>query len=157
MQSPASCQNPDLDSELIGLCIQVLEKLDYLWISLTVSNQITYLSKTNIYQFRMDMSSRESCIMSESSSGFWIDQTLDPFWKSWIFSESAWPFWTKLHIQVKLMDIYQFRMDISRAQACIMSESWSQLRIDPTVHPSLGDVGLSRNRLDYFEPNCIFK
>ena len=49
MESPISCQNPVLDSELIRLCIRVLEKLDYLGIGLILSNQIEYSSKTNGY------------------------------------------------------------------------------------------------------------
>ena len=49
MESHMLCQNPDLDSELIRLCIRVLEKLDYLGIGLILSNQIEYSSKTNGY------------------------------------------------------------------------------------------------------------
>ena len=49
MESPISCQNPDLDSELLRFCIRVLEKSDYLGIGLIVSNQIAYSSKTNGY------------------------------------------------------------------------------------------------------------
>ena len=45
MESHVSCQHPDLDSELIQLCIRVLEKSDYLGIGLTVSNQIAYSTK----------------------------------------------------------------------------------------------------------------
>ena len=40
-------QNPDLDSELIRLCIRVLEKSDYPRIGLIVSNRIAYSSRTN--------------------------------------------------------------------------------------------------------------
>ena len=49
MECPISCQNPDVDSELIRLCIRVLEKSDYLGISLILSNEIAYSSKTNGY------------------------------------------------------------------------------------------------------------
>jgi len=34
MDNHVSCQNPDLDSESIRLCIRVLEKSDYLGIGL---------------------------------------------------------------------------------------------------------------------------
>ena len=44
MESPISCQNPDLDSELIRLCIQVLRKLDYLGIGLIISKKLAYSS-----------------------------------------------------------------------------------------------------------------
>ena len=50
MESPVSCQNPDLDSELIRLCIRVLEKSDDLGSGFIVLNQIVYLSKTNGYK-----------------------------------------------------------------------------------------------------------
>ena len=57
MKSPVvSCQNPDLDSELIRLCIRVLEKSDYLGSCLIVSNQIAY-SSTKL----MDISDGDSC------------------------------------------------------------------------------------------------
>ena len=42
MECHVSCQSPHLDSELIQLCIRVLQKSDYLGIGLTVSNQIVY-------------------------------------------------------------------------------------------------------------------
>ena len=53
MESHMPCQNPDLDSELIRLCIRVLEKLDYLGIGSILSNQIEYSSKTNGYLFHI--------------------------------------------------------------------------------------------------------
>ena len=63
MESPVSCQNSHLDSELNRVCIRVLEKLDYLGIRLIISKKIAYSSKTN--EFTMDRSG-ESCIMLES-------------------------------------------------------------------------------------------
>ena len=50
MESLISCQNPDLDSELMRLCIRVLEKSDYLGSGLIVLNQIVYSSKANGYK-----------------------------------------------------------------------------------------------------------
>ena len=41
MGNHVSCQNPDLDSELIQLCIRVLEKSDYLGIGLLVFTHFT--------------------------------------------------------------------------------------------------------------------
>ena len=55
MDNHVSCQNPDLDSELIRLCIRVLEKSDYLGIGLTVLNQLAYSIKI------MDIRDGESC------------------------------------------------------------------------------------------------
>ena len=92
-----------------------------------------------------------------SCYGSFSDDSRSQFWVHWIISESTWPFLTKLHIQVKLMHIYQFRMDISSGESYVMLESWSGLGIDQTPHPSFGKVGLSRKWLDRFEPNCIFK
>ena len=51
------------------------------------------------------------------SYGSFSDDSRLQFWVHWIISESTWPFWTKLHIQGKLMDIYQFRMDISSEES----------------------------------------
>ena len=55
MDNHVSCQNPDLDSESIQLCIQVLEKSDYLGIGLTVLNQLAYSIKIT------DIHDGESC------------------------------------------------------------------------------------------------
>ena len=55
MDNHVQFQNPDLDSELIRLCIRVLEKSDYLGIGLTVLNQIAYSIKV------MDIRDGESC------------------------------------------------------------------------------------------------
>ena len=79
MESPVSCQNPDLDSELIRLCIRVLEKLDYLGIGLIISKKMhIQIKQMDIYQFRMDIRSGESYIMLESRYGLRIDRTLHP-------------------------------------------------------------------------------
>ena len=63
MEGHMPCQNPDLDSELIQLCIRVLEKFDYLGIGMILSNQIEYSSKTNGY---LSIQNGESYIMLES-------------------------------------------------------------------------------------------
>ena len=122
MESSVSCQNPDLDSAMIGLCIRVLEK-SYLRIGLIVSNQIAYSSKTNGYMWWRVLSLVRILIRTQN----WWDSA-SKFWKSLIILEAAWSFWTKLHIQLKLMDI-------SYGESCIISESWSGLGIDQTLHP----------------------
>ena len=53
MESPVSCQNPDLDSQLVRFCIRVLEKLDYLGMGLIKKMHIQ-VKQMYIYQFILD-------------------------------------------------------------------------------------------------------
>ena len=152
MESPISCQNPDLDSELIRLCIRALEKLGYIWIGLIISKKKMHIQvkQMDIYQFRLDY--KQWRVLYDARILIWTQNWSDSaseFWKSRIISQAAWSFRTKLLIQVKLMDI-------SHRESCIMSESWSGLRIDQTLHPNFGKVGLPWNGLDHLKKS-IFK
>ena len=100
MGSPISWLNPDLNSEFVGLCIEVLEKSEYLRIGLIALKQIVYSSKTNAYKLWGVLYRVRILIWTRN----WLDSASE-FWKSRIISESAWSFRTKLHIQVKLTDI----------------------------------------------------
>ena len=112
MGSPISFQNPYLDSELIGLYIHVLEKSDYLGSVLIVSNQIAYWGKTNGYKWWRVLYHIRILIWTQN----WSDSASE-FWKSWIILESALSFPKKMHIQLKQMYIYQFRLDYTQWRA----------------------------------------
>ena len=85
------------------------------WKSLIILESAwSFLTKLHIQVKLMDICDGESYLLSESWSGLRIDETLHlEFWKSWIISEVAWSFQTKLHIQVKLMDIKWWESPVS--------------------------------------------